>query len=109
MVQRGHRNFYDHAIRAAGVTFVEVGTLGYPGAGGTYAWQIEDAITDNTAAVACPIIRTPGTLGLAEVAEIAHAKGVPVIVDAAAELRPGTTCAGSSGKAPTWSSFPAAR
>lgn len=88
VVQRGHRNFYDHAIRAAGVKFVEVGTLGYPGAGGTYGWQLEDAITENTAAVACPIFRTPGTLPLPEVAAIAHAKGVPVIVDAAAELPP---------------------
>ena len=88
VVQKGHRNFYDHAIRAAGATFVEVGYLGYPGAGGTYAWQIDEAINDRTAAVACPIFRTPGTLTLPEVAEIAHAKGVPVIVDAAAELPP---------------------
>jgi L-seryl-tRNA(Ser) seleniumtransferase len=70
------------------VTFVEVGTLGYPGAGGTFAWQIEEAITDRTVAVFCPILDTPGTLPLKEVAEIAHAKGVPVIVDAAAELPP---------------------
>jgi L-seryl-tRNA(Ser) seleniumtransferase len=88
VVQKGHRNFYDHAIRATGAKFVEVGYLGYPGAGGTYAWQIEEAITDDTAAVFCPILRTPGTLPLPEVAEIAHAKGVPVIVDAAAELPP---------------------
>lgn len=88
VVQRGHRNAYDHAIRAAGVTFVEVGYLGYPGAGGTFGWQIEQAITERTAAVACPILDTPGTLRLPDVAEIAHAKGVPVIVDAAAELPP---------------------
>jgi D-glucosaminate-6-phosphate ammonia-lyase len=88
VVQKGHRNAYDHAVRAAGITFVEVGTLGYPGAGGTFAWQIEEAITDKTVAVFCPILDTPGTLPLKEVAEIAHAKGVPVIVDAAAELPP---------------------
>ncbi|MCC6792263.1 MAG: aminotransferase class V-fold PLP-dependent enzyme [Thermomicrobiales bacterium] len=88
VVQRGHRNAYDHAIRAAGVRFVEVGYLGYPGAGGTFGWQIDEAITERTAAVACPILDTPGTLTLPEVAEIAHAKGVPVIVDAAAELPP---------------------
>ena len=35
VVQRGHRNAYDHAIRAVGVRMVEVGYLGYPGAGGT--------------------------------------------------------------------------
>ncbi|MBX3071390.1 MAG: aminotransferase class V-fold PLP-dependent enzyme [Thermomicrobiales bacterium] len=88
VVQKGHRNFYDHAIRAAGAKFVEVGYLGYPGAGGTYGWQIEAAINENTAAVFCPIFRTPGTLPLSEVAEIAHAHGLPVIVDAAAELPP---------------------
>jgi D-glucosaminate-6-phosphate ammonia-lyase len=88
VVQKGHRNAYDHAVRAAGVTFVEVGTLGYPGAGGTFGWQIEEAITDRTVAVFCPILDTPGTLPLSEVAEIAHGRGVPVIVDAAAELPP---------------------
>lgn len=88
VVQRGHRNAYDHAIRSAGVRFVEVGYLGYPGAGGTYPWQVEQAITERTAAVACPILDTPGTVPLPVVAEIAHAKGVPVIVDAAAELPP---------------------
>ncbi|HEU5434381.1 MAG TPA: aminotransferase class V-fold PLP-dependent enzyme [Thermomicrobiales bacterium] len=88
VVQRGHRNAYDHAIRAAGVRFVEVGYLGYPGAGGTQPWQIDEAITERTAAVACPIVDTPGTVPLPVVAAIAHAKGVPVIVDAAAELPP---------------------
>jgi len=88
VVQRGHRNAYDHAIRAAGITFVEVGYLGYPGAGGTFGWQIDAAITERTAAVACPILDTPGALRLPEVVAIAHARGVPVIVDAAAELPP---------------------
>src|SRR5215211_2621948 len=88
VVQRGHRNAYDHAIRSAGVRFVEVGYLGYPGAGGTFGWQLDEAITERTVAVACPILDTPGTLSLPEVAEIAHRKGVPVIVDAAAELPP---------------------
>jgi L-seryl-tRNA(Ser) seleniumtransferase len=72
----------------AGVRFVEAGYLGYPGAGGTFAWQIEQAITERTAAVACPVLETPGTLSLPEVAEIAHAHGLPVIVDAAASLPP---------------------
>ncbi|MBA2595640.1 MAG: aminotransferase class V-fold PLP-dependent enzyme [Chloroflexia bacterium] len=88
VVQRGHRNAYDHAIRAAGVRMVEVGYLGYPGAGGTYGWQIAGAISERTAAVACPILDTPGTLSLPEVCQIAHERGVPVIVDAAAELPP---------------------
>ena len=88
VVQRGHRNAYDHAIRAVGVHMVEVGYLGYPGAGGTYPWQIADAITERTAAIACPILDTPGTVPLRDVCAIAHERGVPVIVDAAAELPP---------------------
>ena len=88
VVQRGHRNAYDHAIRAVGVRMVEVGYLGYPGAGGTSPWQIAAAITERTAAVACPILDTPGTVPLPEVCQIAHERGVPVVVDAAAELPP---------------------
>ncbi len=88
VVQRGHRNAYDHAIRASGAKFVEAGYLGYPGAGGTYDWQIEAAISERTAAVAWPVLDTPGTLSLPEVAEIAHAHGLPVIVDASASLPP---------------------
>lgn len=88
VVQRGHRNSYDHAIRAVGVTFVEAGYLGFPGAGGTAPWQIAAAISERTAAVACPILNTPGTVALPEVCAIAHAHGLPVIVDAAAELPP---------------------
>ncbi len=88
VVQRGHRNSYDHAIRAVGVQMVEVGYLGHPGAGGTQPWQIEAAITERTAAIACPVLDTPGTVPLTEVAEIAHRYDLPVIVDAAAELPP---------------------
>src|SRR5215218_3043261 len=82
VVQRGHRNAYDHGIRMAGIKFVEVGYLGYPGAGGTFAWQIEEAITERTAAIACPILDTPGTLTLPEVATIGRKHGIPTIVDA---------------------------
>jgi D-glucosaminate-6-phosphate ammonia-lyase len=88
VVQRGHRNAYDHSIRAAGAVFVEVGYLGAPGAGCHYPWQIAAAITERTVAIACPIMDTPGTVPLPEVAEVAHRHGLPVIVDAAAALPP---------------------
>lgn len=88
VVQRGHRNAYDHALRAAGITFVEAGYLGYPGAGGTYPWQVEAAITERTAAIAWPVLGTPGTLSLPEIVEIARRHGLPVIVDASASLPP---------------------
>jgi L-seryl-tRNA(Ser) seleniumtransferase len=88
VVQRGHRNAYDHALRAAGAAMVEVGYLGAPGAGCHYAWQLESAITPKTVAVACPVMDTPGTVPLPDVAEVAHRHGLPVIVDAAAALPP---------------------
>jgi len=88
VVQRGHRNAYDHAIRAAGAVMVEAGYLGSPGAGAHYAWQIEAAITPRTVAVAWPVMDTPGTVSLVETAEVAHRHGLPVIVDAAAALPP---------------------
>ncbi len=88
VVQRGHRNAYDHAIRAVGVRLVEVGYLGFPGAGITHAWQIGAAINERTAAVIWPVMDTKGTVPLSEVCAQAHADGVPVIVDAAAALPP---------------------
>jgi L-seryl-tRNA(Ser) seleniumtransferase len=88
VVQRAHRNDYDHAARVAGVTLVEVGTLGFPGRGGTSPWQIESAINERTAAVLCPIMDSPGTVPLPVVCQIAHRRGIPVVVDAAAALPP---------------------
>jgi D-glucosaminate-6-phosphate ammonia-lyase len=87
VVHRAHRNPYDHAIRAAGGRFVEFGYLG-PANPGTRRWQMEAAITDRTAAVFYTGARAPGVLPLPVVAEIAHAWGLPVIVDAAEMLPP---------------------
>jgi len=90
IVPRSHRNFYDHAVRAAGVTLVEVGLSDrYAGAGvrDTEAWEIAAAITERTAAVlyvAGHDARPP----LPAVVAAAHAAGVPVLVDAAAQLPP---------------------
>jgi D-glucosaminate-6-phosphate ammonia-lyase len=90
IVVRSQRNFYDHAVRAAGIRLVEVGLPDrYAGAGvrDAEAWEIADAITDRTAAVfyvADAAARPP----LAEVVKVAHDAGVPVIVDAAAQLPP---------------------
>ena len=44
----GHRNAYDHALRAAGARIVDVGTQGYPGARSDASWQIEAAIGPRT-------------------------------------------------------------
>ncbi len=88
VVQRGHRNSYDHAIRAAGARLVEVGYLGFPGQGITWPWQVEAAITARTAALAYSAGRVPGAVPLEEVVAIAHRHGLPVIVDAAGALPP---------------------
>jgi D-glucosaminate-6-phosphate ammonia-lyase len=90
VVVRSQRNFYDHAVRAAGVRLVEVGLPDrYAGAGvrDAEAWEIADAITDRTAAVFY-VADTAARPPLAEVVKVAHAAGVPVIVDAAAQLPP---------------------
>ena len=88
LVQAGHRNAYDHALRAAGARLVDVGTQGYPGGGRTYPWQIEAAIGPRTVGIAHPYQNAPGTVPLPQVAEIAHRHGLAVIVDAAAALPP---------------------
>jgi len=90
IVPRSHRNFYDHAVRAVGVELVEVGIADrFSGAGvrDTEAWEIDDAIDEATAAilyVAQPFALPP----LPAVVQVAHRRGVPVIVDAAAQLPP---------------------
>ena len=87
---RSQRNFYDHAVRAAGVRIVEVGIADrFSGAGvrDAEAWELADAITDRTAAihyVAQPWSRPI----LPEVVRVAGAAGIPVLVDAAAQLPP---------------------
>ena len=90
VMPRTHRTGYDHALRAAGATIVDVGTndphLG-TGASAVKAWELDAAIGPETVAVA--YVEKP-YLGpdLSDVVEIAHANDVPVIVDAAAELPP---------------------
>ena len=90
IMSRSQRNFYDHAIRSVGVKLVEVGIADrYSGAGvrDTEAWEIADAITERTAAV-CYVAHPRSLPPLEEVVDVAHARGVPVIVDAAGQLPP---------------------
>ena len=90
IIPRSHRNFYDHAIRAVGVKLVEVGISDrFSGAGvrDTEAWEIADAITERTAAVAY-VANSHARPPLPEVVAAAGAHGAPVIVDAAGQLPP---------------------
>jgi L-seryl-tRNA(Ser) seleniumtransferase len=83
IVQRTQRYDYDHALRSVGARLVEVG---FPDL--TFAYELERAITPLTAAVAYYPTPSRPALALAEVVAIAHARQVPVIVDAAMELPP---------------------
>ncbi len=86
IIQRAHRFAYDQAYRVAGGILVEIGL-----ARRTQPFELEDAITERTAAVAylvSPFTSPPGILSLTQVITIAHGRGVPVIVDAASMLPP---------------------
>lgn len=90
VMARTHRTGYDHALRAAGATIVDIGTndrhLGM-GSRNVEPWEFADAISEETAAVAY-IEKAYTEPDLEVVCEIAHEHNVPVIVDAAAELPP---------------------
>jgi L-seryl-tRNA(Ser) seleniumtransferase len=90
LVARSQRNFYDHAVRAVGVELVEVGLADrFAGAGvrDAEAWEFADAIGERTAAIL--YVATPESRPrLSDVVRVARARGVPVIVDAAAQLPP---------------------
>ena len=90
VVVRSQRNFYDHAVRATGARLVEVGLPDrYSGAGvrDAEAWEIDDAIGERTAGVFY-VAQASSRPSLRAVVEVAHAKGVPVLVDAASQLPP---------------------
>ena len=84
VIHRAQRVGYDHSFRAAGAKFVEIGD-----SVSTREWELEAAIGENTAAVAYIFGPRSGVaLPLQTVIDIAHARGVPVIVDAAGMLPP---------------------
>ena len=90
VMARSQRNFYDHAVRTAGVTLVEVGIADrFSGAGirDAEAWEFDAAINERTAAVLF-VSYAHSEPALPEVVELAHARDVPVIVDAAGQLPP---------------------
>jgi L-seryl-tRNA(Ser) seleniumtransferase len=88
LIPKVHRNSYDHALRAAGATLVDIGnndrTLG-PVATDLEDWEVESAISDETAAIAY-VARND--LPIEPLVDIAHDHDLPVIVDAAGLLPP---------------------
>ena len=83
IMQKQHRISFDHAVRIAGARIVEVGSPHE-----TALADIEAALSAQTAAVLHMALEPQPTAALSEVADLAHEHGVPVIVDAAAELPP---------------------
>ena len=85
LIQAGHRYKYDRQVLMAGARLVEVGSPN-----GTRPDQLAAAITPNTAMVIHPahLDGKPGTIGLEEVAALAHHQGMPVFVDAAYMVYP---------------------
>lgn len=90
IISREQRTGYDHAIRLAGATLVEVGMNEDAAGSGvrrTEAWEYAAAVTPQSAGIAYaadPNARPP----LADVIEVARQHGLPVLVDAAGELPP---------------------
>jgi L-seryl-tRNA(Ser) seleniumtransferase len=85
VMHRSHRIPYDPAVRLVGGRIVEVGNVIQ-----TFPWEFEAAINERTAAVlyVAGSHLDSGVLTLQDVVDVAHAKNVPVIVDAAAQLPP---------------------
>jgi uncharacterized pyridoxal phosphate-dependent enzyme len=85
IVHKHNRVGYDFAVRQAGATLVEIGSEA-----GTTADEMERAINDRTVAILYfyNVNRMPGLVPLEQGIEIARRRGVPLIVDAAAQIPP---------------------
>ena len=86
LIQERQRYWYDRCLELAGAKLVMFGN-----AEGTTRKDLEDAIGPNTAAVHYYAVAQepdPPALSLEDTIEIAHDKGVPVLVDAAGQIYP---------------------
>lgn len=86
VIQRAHRIPYDRAVEFAGGELVEIGNVIQ-----TFEWELERALETPTAAVlwvAGVHLPQHAALSLERTVALCQARGVPVIVDAAAQLPP---------------------
>jgi D-glucosaminate-6-phosphate ammonia-lyase len=86
LIQTRHRYWYDRCLELAGAKLVMFGD-----SNGTSREDLENAIGPKTAAVHYyAVAQEPdrSALSLEDTIEIAHAKGVPVLVDAAGQIYP---------------------
>jgi L-seryl-tRNA(Ser) seleniumtransferase len=84
LIFKGGRNSYDKSFITAGAKLVEFGS-----GGGAQPYHLEAGINEKTAGLAwivAPFQSYP--FPLEQAIEICHARGVPVLVDAAAEVPP---------------------
>jgi len=90
IVVRSQRNMYDRALSVAGGKLVEVGIpdrYSGPGVRDASAWEIAEAVTENTAGIYY-LAHAQSQPALADVAAIAREHRIPLVVDAAAQLPP---------------------
>ena len=86
LIQERHRYWYDRCLELAGAKLVTFGNTE-----GTTREDLERAIGPNTAGVHYYAVAQepdPKSLSLEDTIEIAHDKGVPVLVDAAGQIYP---------------------
>lgn len=85
LVLKAHRVLYDQAMRLTGVRMLEVGLSSFA----TIA-QVEAAITDRTALFfyVAESATARGSVPLKDICTVMKRHGIPVVVDAAAELPP---------------------
>ena len=85
LVLAAHRMVYDQAVRLAGAELVEVGSADVAS-----LEQVEAAIDDRTALFFyfAGAAAMPGSLPLRDLADLLKRHGIPLVVDAAAELPP---------------------
>jgi D-glucosaminate-6-phosphate ammonia-lyase len=86
LIQARQHYAYEHATTIVGTRLIEVGSA----AEGTTAPQLEAALTPDVATVLYPahLEGQEGCLSLREVLQLAHGKGIPVLVDAAGRVFP---------------------
>jgi L-seryl-tRNA(Ser) seleniumtransferase len=79
VIQKTHRNAFDHAIRNTGVRLVEVETLG----------ELESALSEKTAMMYfLNAAQNQGKIGLEKWVEVGKQHGIPTFNDAAADVPP---------------------
>jgi L-seryl-tRNA(Ser) seleniumtransferase len=85
LILKSHRFRYDQAVQLTGAKFVEVGL-----ADRTLSEQVIAAITDQTAALLylAEAESVRGSLPITQIAALLKPAGIPLIVDAAAEMPP---------------------